>query len=234
MSSATMQASACCLPAPGLPVPAASACPPLGLEQGARYGVLRWGERAGCGMGSSSWLWVKGAVLGTPLIPAAMDGTEGAGTRAGLDGQMRPARQRGAGGGSGCDAEAVFSPRALPLWRPWLPQVQEEPATRREEMDPVSLAFPAVFVPMPVRLGSLLAASRPTESPRSPLSHGCAVPTSPGASPRTPRSPWGRARLTPPGDTATTAPPREPERAACSQAGRAFLRGLVGCLGTSS
>ncbi|NWY69669.1 RIPP2 protein, partial [Erithacus rubecula] len=35
-------------------------------------------------------------------------------------------------------------PRALPLWRPWLPQAQEGPAARREEMDPVSLALPAV------------------------------------------------------------------------------------------
>ncbi|XP_066189834.1 protein ripply1 [Sylvia atricapilla] len=31
-----MQAAACCLTAQGLRVPAASACPPLGLEQGAR------------------------------------------------------------------------------------------------------------------------------------------------------------------------------------------------------
>ncbi|NXQ42955.1 RIPP1 protein, partial [Catharus fuscescens] len=30
--------------------------------------------------------------------------------------------------------------RALPLWRPWLPQAQEEPATRREEMDPARAA----------------------------------------------------------------------------------------------
>ncbi|NWU28870.1 RIPP1 protein, partial [Dyaphorophyia castanea] len=28
--------------------------------------------------------------------------------------------------------------RALPLWRPWLPRAQEEPGTRRPEMDPVS------------------------------------------------------------------------------------------------
>ncbi|NWV67873.1 RIPP1 protein, partial [Malurus elegans] len=27
-------------------------------------------------------------------------------------------------------------PRALPLWRPWLPRAQEGPGTRREEMDP--------------------------------------------------------------------------------------------------
>ncbi|NXV70079.1 RIPP1 protein, partial [Molothrus ater] len=29
-------------------------------------------------------------------------------------------------------------PRALPLWRPWLPRAQEGPAPRREEMDAVS------------------------------------------------------------------------------------------------
>ncbi|NXD37585.1 RIPP1 protein, partial [Copsychus sechellarum] len=28
-------------------------------------------------------------------------------------------------------------PRSFPLWRPWLPQAQEGPAARREEMDPV-------------------------------------------------------------------------------------------------
>ncbi|NXB82365.1 RIPP1 protein, partial [Donacobius atricapilla] len=27
-------------------------------------------------------------------------------------------------------------PRAIPLWRPWLPRAQEGPARRREEMDP--------------------------------------------------------------------------------------------------
>ncbi|NXC83899.1 RIPP2 protein, partial [Cercotrichas coryphoeus] len=33
-------------------------------------------------------------------------------------------------------------PRALPLWRPWLPQAQEGPAARRDEMDPVSALQP--------------------------------------------------------------------------------------------
>lgn len=103
----------------------------------------------------------------------------------------------------------------------------------------MSLALPTVSVPMSVRLGSLLAENQPLApkavTPRgSPLSHGCALSIGPGASPRAPRSPWDSARLTPPGDTATAAPPREPERVACSQAGRAFLTGLVGCLGTSS
>lgn len=62
------------------------------------------------GWGGSSWVWVKAAVLGTPLIPAAMGGTDGAGTRAGPVGQVRlwgcsvwqrckVPRQRGAGQG---------------------------------------------------------------------------------------------------------------------------------------
>ncbi|KAL2304480.1 hypothetical protein Nmel_013231 [Mimus melanotis] len=82
-------------------------------------------------------------------------------------------------------------------------------------------------------------ASHPRESPRTEsLSHGCAVSTSPGASPRVPRSPWGRARLTPPGGHGHHSPPREPERVPCSQAGRAFLRGgggkLLGVWGAST
>lgn len=64
---ATMEAAACCLTAHGLRVPVASACPPLGLEQGARYwvlrrlggveggmGRLRLGVDEGCGAGDPS------------------------------------------------------------------------------------------------------------------------------------------------------------------------------------
>ncbi|NWY14397.1 RIPP2 protein, partial [Aphelocoma coerulescens] len=48
-------------------------------------------------------------------------------------------------------------PRALPLWRPWLPQ--EGPGTRREEMDPVRALAPGP------RAGAAGAAS-PRLSPR--------------------------------------------------------------------
>lgn len=80
LSPATMQA-----------VP--SACPvPLGLEQGERYGALR--RMGKVGWGSSSWVWVKAAELGTPLIPAARGGT-------GLVGKVRLRRSEAKGSGSG-------------------------------------------------------------------------------------------------------------------------------------
>ncbi|NXD53086.1 RIPP2 protein, partial [Corvus moneduloides] len=50
-------------------------------------------------------------------------------------------------------------PRALPLWRPWLPRAQEGPGTRREEMDPVRALAPGP------RAGAAGAAS-PRLSPR--------------------------------------------------------------------
>lgn len=125
-SSATMQAAACGLTAPGLPVPVASACPPLGLEQGARYWVLRWGERAGCGMGQLQLALGEGCGAGDTSDPSGHGWDRGCWHRAGLDGRVRQAKQRGAGRVSGCGAEA-----ALSLLEPFLSGDRGCPEPRR-------------------------------------------------------------------------------------------------------
>lgn len=152
------------------------------------------------------------------------------------------ARQGESGPGWAAVALNLLSaPRSLPLWRPWLPRAEEGTKQRRQQTDIVSSTLPAASPPVSCwqGWGLCLAENQPlapdsfTPSTAAWQRHAH-LPCCITSLPHKPRSLAGAGPGRPPRTaTASTAAPQGPERAACSQAWRAFLRGLAGRLGMS-